>query len=183
MGARTEAAFQLRAGHLALLALTLVQLALFARSVADEIASSHGLLQADGVTPLGGDFINLLTAGRLAEASEPATIYLPDAFMAAEKAIIPAYIGLRLWAYPPHSLFVALPIGFTGFWPGFVMWSGLPAPTPLFNVLGLPLSPLLLLFLLAAVAWPLTTTAAGPPQATPVSPSRTPRPANTKVSP
>jgi hypothetical protein len=121
--ARTDAAFWLRAGQLALLALTLVLLALFARRVVDEIASSHGLLQADGVSPLGGDFINLLTAGRLAEADEAATIYLPDAFMAAQKAIIPAYIGLRLWAYPPHSLFVAVPFGFTGFWLGFVLWS------------------------------------------------------------
>jgi hypothetical protein len=85
-------------------------------------------------------------------------------------------LGLRFHAGHSRSALIVAAIALLGAW-------GLPTLTPFFNVLGLPLSPLLLLFLLAVVAWPRTTTAAGPSPATLVSPSRTRRPANTEVSP
>ena len=85
--------------------------------------------QRDGIlmhpnAPFGGDFVNLWTVGKLLLDDGISTIYDPDAFMAYQTAFTKAPIGLRLWAYPPHSLLFAWPAGLPGFFAGFVLWSG-----------------------------------------------------------
>lgn len=99
-------------GHLAII------LAIFLKS----LKNLDGLLLTK-VHPLGGDFINLLTTARLIARNEIDKIYIPADFMAFQQQIIDADIGLRLWAYPPHSLLLAWPIAGLAFIPALVLWS------------------------------------------------------------
>ena len=105
-----------------LLALTLAHLLSWTFGVLSEFSESHDLLLANGM-PVAGDFINVYAAGQLALARDLATIYDPEAFMAYERNIIPQPTGLRLWAYPPHSLLIVWPFGLLGFYAGLVLWS------------------------------------------------------------
>src|SRR5690606_7004490 len=43
--------------------------------------------------------------------------------MAAEIAMTGRPIGLRLWAYPPHSLLMVWPAGLAGFYPALAGWT------------------------------------------------------------
>lgn len=106
----------------AVLALGILHLVWFVITRWGETAAISGLLYADG-RPVGGDFINLWTTGRLILSGRIADIYNPEAFMAAEIAMTGAPIGLRLWAYPPHSLLLAGPFGMLGFYPTLFVWS------------------------------------------------------------
>lgn len=87
-----------------------------------EVLGARDLVYA-GTSPVGGDFINLFTAGRLVLRGQIETIYQPDLFMAFERGIIPHYIGVRLWAYPPHSLLFAWPFGLFDYVGGLLAWS------------------------------------------------------------
>lgn len=93
------------------------------RDVAVHLSSAEGLLLADGTSPVGGDYINLFAAGALAAAGRAAEIYDPASFMAFEQTLIPANIGLRLWAYPPTSLLLAVPFGLLPYLTGLAVWS------------------------------------------------------------
>ena len=106
----------------AVLALGILHLLWFVITRWGETVGISGLLYADG-RPVGGDFINLWTTGRLILSGRIADIYNPEAFMAAEIAMTGAPIGLRLWAYPPHSLLLAGPFGMLGFYPTLFAWS------------------------------------------------------------
>jgi alpha-1,2-mannosyltransferase len=81
-----------------------------------------GLLYANG-TPVGGDFINLWAAGRLVLEGRIGDIYDYVAFMDYEIGLTGAPIGMRFWAYPPHSLLLAWPFGALGFYPSLLIWS------------------------------------------------------------
>lgn len=105
-----------------LLALTLLHLVSWSVTTYTHIAGGDGLLMANG-TPVAGDFINMHAAGQLVLSGDVATIYDPQKFMAYERTIIPQEIGLRLWAYPPHSLLAVWPFGLTGFHAGLAVWS------------------------------------------------------------
>lgn len=105
-----------------LLVPVLVVLIAFAFLVSAELAHSSGFLIRDGA-PVGGDFINMWTVARLLLEGNLQSIYAPDAFMEFQRTIIPADIGLRLWAYPPHSLPLALPLGFLPYYQAIVLWS------------------------------------------------------------
>lgn len=109
---------------LVLLAMTLLHAAWFAFSWSRELSGVTGLLNANG-TPLAGDFINIWSVAKMALGGMVPDIYLVERFMAFERTIIPAEIGLRLWAYPPHSLLFVWPLGLIGFLPALVMWSAL----------------------------------------------------------
>lgn len=106
----------------ALLALCLLHLGFFAWQQAGSISAISGLLYANG-TPVGGDFINLWTAGRLVLEGRFGEIYDYAAFMAQEVELTGAPIGVRFWAYPPHSLLFAWPFGLVGFYPALLAWS------------------------------------------------------------
>ena len=110
---------------LLLVLLSVLHLGVTVRTSVAEIAAADGYLNADGASPVGGDFINMFAAGRLVLAGQAETIYQPEAFMAFERTIIPHEIGLRLWAYPPHSLLAVWPLGFLDFWTGLTLWSAL----------------------------------------------------------
>jgi alpha-1,2-mannosyltransferase len=105
-----------------LLALTLLNLAGWAWTTTDQLRASRDFLFANG-TPVAGDFINMHAAGRLTAAGDIPTIYDPDAFMAYERTVVAKPIGLRLWAYPPHSLLAVWPFGLMGFYAGLATWS------------------------------------------------------------
>lgn len=75
--------------------------------------------------PFGGDLINLWTAGRMILGGLFDSIYPPASFIAYQMTLLPEDIGVRLWAYPPHSLLFAWPFGIGGFYETFLLWSGL----------------------------------------------------------
>ncbi|MCB1516671.1 MAG: DUF2029 domain-containing protein [Hyphomicrobiaceae bacterium] len=112
----------MRIFEIVLLVLTLGYLALFVPFALATITQGHGLQLANG-NPAGGDFINLYTAGRLVAEGRTNEIYVPDAFVAAEHETISEDIGLRLWAYPPHSLFVAPLFGVLPYFASLTLWS------------------------------------------------------------
>lgn len=105
-----------------LLTLGVLHLTYFCYVKYAETAGIAGLLYPNG-TPVGGDFINLWSAARLVLSGAISDIYQVDRFMAYEQAFTGSGIGLRLWAYPPHSLLFAWPLGFLGFYPAFAVWS------------------------------------------------------------
>ena len=112
----------------ALLALALVHLVYFCVAKSGETLAIAGLLYENG-TPVGGDFINLWSAARLVLSPRSSEIYLVDPFMAYVQTLTGAATGLRLWAYPPHSLLVVWPLGLVGFYAAFAMWSAAGAAT------------------------------------------------------
>lgn len=73
--------------------------------------------------PFGGDFINQWAVAKLVVERAFAAIYQPDALMAFQKGFVGEDIGLRLWAYPPHSLFFVWPFGLGGFRLMYALWS------------------------------------------------------------
>lgn len=110
---------------LLLLVLTVLHLGTMVRSTMSELQQADGLIQANGAAPVGGDFINMFAAARLVLDGRSSEIYQPEAFMAFERTIIPHDIGLRLWAYPPHSLLAVWPLGWMEFWGALTLWSAL----------------------------------------------------------
>ncbi|MCB9993081.1 MAG: DUF2029 domain-containing protein [Hyphomicrobiaceae bacterium] len=105
-----------------LLALTLGYLVLFVPFALGTIAGGHGFQLANG-NPVGGDFINLHTAGRLVIEGRSTEIYRPEAFAAAEREIIDEDVGLRLWAYPPQTLLIAPLFGALPYFWSLGLWS------------------------------------------------------------
>lgn len=82
-----------------------------------------GLLYADG-TPVGGDFINLWAAARMVLSGHANEIYAVSGFKAYQATFVGgADLGLRLWAYPPHSLLLIWPFGLIGYYPALAVWS------------------------------------------------------------
>ena len=106
-----------------LLGLALVHLVAFAIFWGMQLREAQGFVLADGVSPIGGDFINLWTAGRMVLEGLSADIYDPSRFMELQQQRIGAHIGHRLWAYPPHSLALAVPFGAPGYFTALVLWS------------------------------------------------------------
>jgi hypothetical protein len=112
-----------RVFKLGLLGVSLLHLVTWGIATIKELADSSGLLFADG-TPVGGDFINMFAVARLVLSGDFAPIYQPEAFMAFEHTLTGgADIGLRLWAYPPHSLLLVWPLGWLGFYPALILFS------------------------------------------------------------
>ena len=87
-------------------------------------AGIDGFLLENG-NPAGGDFINLWSAGQLLGLERLSEIYDPRAFLRFEEALTGGEIGVRLWAYPPHSLFVAQVFGSFAYYPALTVWSAL----------------------------------------------------------
>jgi alpha-1,2-mannosyltransferase len=107
----------------ALLVVALIHAVALAGIVISQLAASRGLVMADGISPIGGDFVNLFTVGRMLLAGEAGAIYDPVAYDAFQQTLIGTPIGLRLWAYPPHSLVLALPFGVLDYFTGLAAWS------------------------------------------------------------
>lgn len=105
-----------------LLGLGLLHLASFGLLAAGQVAGREGLLLTPG-NPIGGDFINLFAAARLTLASRFADIFDPALFASYQASLVPGEIGVRLWAYPPTSLFLAAPFGLADFVTALILWS------------------------------------------------------------
>lgn len=108
--------------HYALLGICLAHIIYVAWTQFGFLSGIEGLLYADG-TPVGGDFINLWSAGRLVLEGRAEFVYEPSAFMDYEIGLTGAPIGVRLWAYPPHSLLVLWPFALVDFYYSLLAWS------------------------------------------------------------
>jgi len=109
----------------ALLVAAGLHLALFIGSCIFQLANSRGMILADGVSPIGGDFVNLYTVGHMLLAGQGDAVYDPAAYDAFQQTLVGVPIGLRLWAYPPHSLPLALPFGLMAYGVGLAVWSAI----------------------------------------------------------
>lgn len=87
-----------------------------------EYSRSRGYISGP-FQPFGWDYINLWSSGRMIAEGLVEQIYSPVAFEAYQIAFVQADTGLRIWAYPPHSLFLSWPFGQFGFFAGFLAWS------------------------------------------------------------
>lgn len=108
--------------HIVLLGLCLVHLAWFAWQQVEPTLGIAGLLYPNG-TPVGGDFINLWSVARLVLEGRVEDIYRYETFMAYQVGLTGAPIGIRFWAYPPHSLLLAWPLGLFPFYAALALWS------------------------------------------------------------
>ena len=92
------------------------------------VASSHGGVDYAG-RPLGTDFSDVWTAGRLALAGHPASIYDPAAHWAAQQA---AFHDPRIpfygWHYPPMFLLAASLLALLPYLAAVAAWQGLTLP-------------------------------------------------------
>ena len=112
-----------RAARYGLLLLTLIYLGVAVRTIAGELMAADGLLLPDGATPVGGDFVNMFAAARLVLEGRVGEIYQPQAFIDFTHTLIPHDIGIRMWAYPPHSLLLIWPLGLLNYWTALGLWS------------------------------------------------------------
>ena len=88
-----------------------------------ELADAEGIVLSDGVTPVGGDFINLWTVGQLLAEGRTDEVYDPAAFMSYQWEAAGTPTGFRLWAYPPHSLLLGRVFGEPGYLASWLLWS------------------------------------------------------------
>lgn len=84
--------------------------------------ASEGLIVPPG-KPFGGDFVNLWTTARLLLSGMPDDVYRVASFDAFQETLTGRDIGLRLWAYPPHSLIFVWPFGFYHYHLAFIVWT------------------------------------------------------------
>ena len=114
----------LRLFKVTLLALSIFFAAHFCFGIAGETGGISGMLYADG-RPVGADFINLWSVGKLVLSGRAAEIYRWLDFQAFEEGLTGSAIGVRTWAYPPQSLLVLWPFGLLGFYAAMAAWSAL----------------------------------------------------------
>lgn len=105
-----------------LLAATLIHAAFYGYRLARSFINTTGILPSPH-GPFGGDFVNLWTAARLVLSGAFETIYQPERFMAFQEGFTQAYIGHRVWVYPPHSLLFAWPFGTGGYFAMLAAWA------------------------------------------------------------
>ncbi len=107
---------------------SLILIAAYALALVWLAATSHGGVDYAG-RPLGTDFSDVWTAGRLALGGHPASVYDPAAHYAAQQAAfhdpgIPFY-G---WHYPPMFLLVASLLALLPYLAAVIAWQGLTLP-------------------------------------------------------
>ena len=91
--------------------------------ILDQLLRADGVVIAGSIHPIGGDFINLWTAGHMVRDGAFGGIYTPSEFSAFQQAFVSSYIGHRIWAYPPQSLFLAYPFSLVNYWVALAAWS------------------------------------------------------------
>jgi len=72
---------------------------------------------------LGRDFINYWTAGHLTLSGQVNDIFQPKLFLAHERQLFDPRLPFHFWSYPPPALFLVAPLGLTGYFTGFALWS------------------------------------------------------------
>ena len=100
-------------------------------------ATSHAGIDYAG-RPLGTDFSDVWTAGRLALSGHPASVYDPAAHYAAQQA---AFHDPRIpfygWHYPPMFLLAASLLALLPYLAAVVVWQGLTLPLYLVTIRGI----------------------------------------------
>jgi hypothetical protein len=92
------------------------------------IATSHGDVDYAG-RPIGTDFSDVWTAGRLALQGAPASAYDPPAHYAAQQmAFHRQDIPFYGWAYPPFFLLLASALAMAPYALALALWQGLTLP-------------------------------------------------------
>ncbi len=104
--------------------LSALYLLAFFQFIGDSISGIEGIALATG-NPAGGDFINLYSVARMVLEGEAAAAYFPEQLMQFQRFLIEQPIGLRLWAYPPHSLLFVWPFGGLSYFVALALWSAL----------------------------------------------------------
>ena len=109
-------------------AYSLILIAAYAVALVWLVATAHGGVDAYG-RPLGTDFSDVWTAGRLALAGHPAQIYDPAAHYAAQQAAFhDPKIPFYGWHYPPMFLLAASLLALLPYLAAVVAWQGLTLP-------------------------------------------------------
>jgi hypothetical protein len=72
---------------------------------------------------IGRDFINYWSAGHLVLSGQVKDIFVPKLFLAHEQALFDPRLPFHFWSYPPPTLFLVAPLGLTGYFTGFALWS------------------------------------------------------------
>ncbi len=72
---------------------------------------------------IGRDFVNSWTAGHMILAGRVDDIFQPVLFLARERSLFDARLPFHFWSYPPPNLFLVLPLGFTPYMAGLVLWT------------------------------------------------------------
>ncbi len=104
--------------------LSALYLLAFFQFIGDSISGIEGIALATG-NPAGGDFINLYSVARMVLEGKAAAAYFPEQLMQFQRTLIEQPIGLRLWAYPPHSLLFVWPFGGLSYFVALALWSAL----------------------------------------------------------
>ena len=71
--------------------------------------------------PLGADFSHYWVASSLAAAGDPAAVYNPQEFLAAQEAFFKVKFPLP-WLYPPSYLLLVLPLALLPYLPALAVW-------------------------------------------------------------
>ena len=103
---------------------TALYLLAFLQFLNGSISGIEGISLATG-NPAGGDFINLYSVARMVLEGEAVAAYFPEQLMQFQRTLIEQPIGLRLWAYPPHSLLFVWPFGGLSYFVALAVWSAL----------------------------------------------------------
>jgi hypothetical protein len=73
----------------------------------------------------GQDFINVWTAGHMVAEGRAAQVFDPRRFQASMSILFDGALPPHFWSYPPTALFTTVPLGFSGYFTGYVLWSAL----------------------------------------------------------
>jgi alpha-1,2-mannosyltransferase len=112
---------------------------------------------ADGIFdqagyPIGRDFVNQWSAGRLLLTGRMADIFQPASFQAAQAELFGRALPQYIWSYPPPAFFLAAPVGLLPYGWGLALWSLTTAALFCLAATGPRWRPLPVLLLLAAPA-------------------------------
>jgi len=88
------------------------------------VATSDGLIDYQG-RPLGTDFSNVYTAGRMVLEGRAADAFDPRLEHAAEQAIFGEKTPFYGWHYPPFFLAVAAPLALIPYQLALIVWQGM----------------------------------------------------------
>jgi hypothetical protein len=87
-------------------------------------AHIDGILDFSGHA-VGRDFVNLWTGGVLIDQGQVLDIFDPQAFAAAQRALVGPDFPLHFWSYPPTALFLAAPLAGMPYLVAYAVWTGL----------------------------------------------------------
>jgi hypothetical protein len=90
--------------------------------VALYFATAHGRIDFER-EPVGRDFVNAWTAGRLVAAGRAVEVFDPAKFLAAGRATFHPALTFHFWSYPPTALFTVAPLGWLDYFPAFIAWN------------------------------------------------------------